>query len=122
MNFLLDESAEFRLAALLQQHGHYVKAIAHDYPSGLPDRQVLAIAKNEQRILITNDRDFGELIFRQRMPHAGVILFRLCLSTENRTTAITENRPTPISFLRKYLLPVRLQASWLSVLAGPTET
>jgi len=77
MKFLLDESAEFRLAAFLQQHGHYVKAIAHDYPSGLPDRQVLAIAKNEQRILITNDRDFGELIFRQRMPHAGVILFRL---------------------------------------------
>ncbi len=41
------------------------------------DREVLAIAQREQRILITNDRDFGELIFRQRLPHAGVILFRL---------------------------------------------
>jgi hypothetical protein len=38
---------------------------------------VLAIAVAEARILITNDRDFGELIFRQRLAHAGVILFRL---------------------------------------------
>ncbi len=35
------------------------------------------MAHQEQRVLITNDKDFGELIFRQRLPHAGVILFRL---------------------------------------------
>jgi predicted nuclease of predicted toxin-antitoxin system len=38
---------------------------------------VLAIATAEQRVLLTNDKDFGELIFRRRLPHAGVILFRL---------------------------------------------
>ena len=42
-----------------------------------PSSQVLAIAYAEQRILITNDRDFGELVFRLRQPHAGVVLFRL---------------------------------------------
>lgn len=31
--------------------------------------------------LITNDRDFGELIFRRRLPHAGVIYFRLPLAS-----------------------------------------
>lgn len=77
MKFLLDESAEFRLAAYLKHLGHDVTAIAHDYPHALPDPEVLAIARREQRILVTNDRDFGELIFRRRLPHCGVIFFRL---------------------------------------------
>jgi predicted nuclease of predicted toxin-antitoxin system len=77
MRFLLDESADFPLAAFLKQLGHDVTAIAHDYPQALSDLQVLAIAYQEQRILITNDHDFGELLFRRRLPHAGVILFRL---------------------------------------------
>jgi len=78
MKFLLDESAEYRLATFLQEKGYNVTAIGHDYPHSLPDREVLAIAYEEQRILITNDRsDFGELIFRYYAPHAGIILFSL---------------------------------------------
>lgn len=77
MRFLLDESADFPLAAFLQSQGYDVTAIAHDYPHALKDHEVLAIARQEQRILITNDRDFGELIVRQKLTHAGVILFRL---------------------------------------------
>jgi predicted nuclease of predicted toxin-antitoxin system len=81
MKFLLDESAEFRIALFLRDAGHDVTAIAHEYPQSLPDREILAIANAEQRVLITNDRDFGELIFRERLPHAGVIYFRLPLDT-----------------------------------------
>ena len=77
MKFLLDESADYPLAAFLRGVGHDVTAIAHDYPHALTDRQVLVIAVNEARILITNDHDFGELIFRQHLAHHGVILFRL---------------------------------------------
>ena len=78
MKFLLDESVEHRLAGFLQQLGHDVKAIVYDYPASLPDHNVLAIANQEKRILLTNDRgDFGELIFRRGLPHHGVILFRL---------------------------------------------
>ena len=47
MKFLLDESAEFRIAAYLQSQGHEVTAIAHDYPASLSDRDVLAIAYQE---------------------------------------------------------------------------
>ncbi len=43
----------------------------------MTDLEVLQAAMDEQRVLITNDRDFGELIFRRRLPHAGVIIFRL---------------------------------------------
>lgn len=77
MKFLLDESADARLAPYLREQGHDVTRLATDYPAGLADPVVLAIAVAEQRILITNDRDCGELVFRQRQPHAGVILLRL---------------------------------------------
>ena len=77
MKFLLDESVDFPLAEYLSDLGHDVTAIAHDYPGALKDRDVLRIAHDEGRVLITNDHDFGELVFRQKMPHAGVILFRL---------------------------------------------
>lgn len=80
MKFLLDESAEYRIAHALRVRGHDVTAIAHDYPRALPDIEVLAIAVAEQRILITNDRDFGELIVRQKLPHTGVIYSRLELA------------------------------------------
>ncbi len=81
MRFLLDENAEFRIAAFLTGLDHDVTAIAHDYPHALSDREVLAIALHERRILITNDRDFGELVFREGLAHAGVIYFRLALES-----------------------------------------
>ena len=78
MKFLLDENMDYRLAPFLEQLGHDVTAISVDYPHGLPDHEVLALAHKEQRILITNDAgDFGALIFQQHFPHSGVILFRL---------------------------------------------
>ncbi len=78
MKFLLDENIDYRLAPFLKQLGHDVTAISVDYPHGLPDHEVLALAQKEQRILITNDAgDFGALIFQQHLPHIGVILFRL---------------------------------------------
>src|SRR5438105_2311183 len=77
MRFLLDESAELRLRNFLRDQGHDATAIAHDYLASLTDDQVLAIARTEKRILVTNDRDFGELIFHHRRAHVGVIFFRL---------------------------------------------
>jgi predicted nuclease of predicted toxin-antitoxin system len=75
--FLLDESADLPLRAHLRSLGHDATAIAHEYPGALVDEDVLAIAVAEDRILITNDRDFGELVFRRQLPHRGIILFRL---------------------------------------------
>ena len=57
--------------------GHDATRIGRDYPGGLPDAEVLAIAHREGRILITDDRDFGELVFVHGRPHAGVIFLRL---------------------------------------------
>jgi predicted nuclease of predicted toxin-antitoxin system len=77
MKFLFDQSADFRLIPHLQNLGYDVQAISRNFPHGLPDEDVLAIARKEQRILIVADRDFGALIFHQDLAHAGVIFFRL---------------------------------------------
>ena len=77
MKFLLDQSTDARLIAYLRTHGHDATRIAKEHPAGLPDVQVLAIAHAEGRILVTDDRDFGELVFRLRQPHSGVIYLRL---------------------------------------------
>src|SRR5437764_8614200 len=77
MNFLLDQSTDARLITRLRDLGHDALRVGRDYPPGLPDEQVLSTAISEQRILITEDRDFGELIVSKKLPHAGVIYFRL---------------------------------------------
>ena len=77
MKFLVDESADARLATHLKSLGHDATTVARDYMPGLEDTEVLAIAQREGRILIANDRDFGELIHRLNLPHEGVIFFRL---------------------------------------------
>ena len=77
MRFLIDESADTRIAPPLRQLGHDVATVAGDYAAALEDAEVLALAHRDRRILIMDDRDFGELVFRHRQPHAGVIYFRL---------------------------------------------
>jgi predicted nuclease of predicted toxin-antitoxin system len=76
MKFLVDESAPARLVTFLASEGHDVTRVASDYPSGLSDEQVLALAVAEQRVVITNDRDFSDVIVHQKHAHAGLIYFR----------------------------------------------
>ncbi len=77
MKFLIDESADARVAPHLRNLGHDVKLVTADYGPSIDDIDILAIAVREERILITFDRDFGELVFSQQQPHAGVLYFRL---------------------------------------------
>ena len=53
---------------------------------GSTDIEVLQRACNENRILITSDKDFGDMVFRQQMEHRGIILLRL--SDEHPTNKI----------------------------------
>jgi predicted nuclease of predicted toxin-antitoxin system len=104
MRFLLDESAEARIAGFLTAHGHDSTRIGRDYPASLPDEAVLALAHREQRILITIDKDFGELVVREHQPHAGVVLFRFPLdSTAHQKIRALEaplaSRPAPLDQL-----------------------
>jgi len=75
MNFLADESCAGPVVRALREAGHHVVAIA-EVARGATDEQVLERALNEKRVLITEDRDFGELVYARGRSSAGVILVR----------------------------------------------
>lgn len=77
MRFLVDASPDARHVAHLRSLGHDVTRVGTDYPAAMKDIDILALAYREQRILVTDDRDFGELVFRLRHPHAGIVYLRL---------------------------------------------
>jgi predicted nuclease of predicted toxin-antitoxin system len=76
MKFVVDECTGPTVAKWLRQEGHDVVSIFDD-ARGSDDDYVLTFAFNDERVLITSDKDFGELIFREKRPHHGVILLRL---------------------------------------------
>lgn len=76
MKFLIDESVEFAVIRFLRQIGHDVVAVSEGV-IGIRDEEVLKAAYSEKRILVTNDKDFGTLIYFQRAKHHGVVLLRL---------------------------------------------
>ena len=85
MRFLADENVSHLVVERLRAGGFDVSAIG-EMKSGAPDRDVLATADAEQRILITEDRDLGELVIRQHLQAPGVILLELD-RLSNRTEA-----------------------------------
>jgi len=76
MNFVADESVDQPIIERLRQVGHDVMSITELSPS-LSDDEVLNDANSRGAILVTADKDFGELVFRQNRIHTGVILIRL---------------------------------------------
>ena len=75
MNFVADESCAGPVIRALRQAGHDVIAIA-EVEQGAADDQVLERALNDKRILITEDRDFGKLVFAHGRSSAGVMRVR----------------------------------------------
>jgi predicted nuclease of predicted toxin-antitoxin system len=75
MNFLADESCAGPIIRALRESGHDVVAIS-EVGKGATDEEVLERALNEKRVLITEDRDFGELVYARGRSSAGVILVR----------------------------------------------
>jgi predicted nuclease of predicted toxin-antitoxin system len=51
--------------------------LARDVAFGRPDRELLALALRLGAVILTEDTDFGELVIRERLPSAGVVLLRL---------------------------------------------
>jgi len=76
MRFIVDECTGPAVARWLEAGGHDVYSV-FDQSRGDDDDEVLRRAVAENRILITNDRDFGELIFREGRSHGGVVFLRL---------------------------------------------
>jgi len=76
MRFLVDESTGPAVAEWLRQRGHEAFSV-YDEARGMDDDDIIQKAFTENWILVTNDKDFGEKIYRERRLHKGVILLRL---------------------------------------------
>ena len=76
MRFLADENVEQPIVDALREAGHDVLCISHVGP-GASDSDVFRLAATEARLILTNDKDFGELAYRERRVAAGVVLLRL---------------------------------------------
>lgn len=76
MNLVADESIDRPTVERLRQDGHAIVYVAEMQP-GISDDQVLQEANQRNALLVTADKDFGELVFRMGRIHAGVLLIRL---------------------------------------------
>jgi len=77
MRLLANENIPGDAVELLRSRGHDVLWVRTDSP-GASDETNLARAVSQQRVLITFDKDFGDLVFhRGRVASCGVILFRM---------------------------------------------
>ena len=76
MRFLADEGVDGSIVGAARDDGHDVRWMAEEL-EGTKDDVILDFAVRDARILITEDKDFGELVYRQRLHHSGVVLVRV---------------------------------------------
>jgi predicted nuclease of predicted toxin-antitoxin system len=76
MRFLVDESTGPAVAEWLRENGHEVFSVFNE-ARGMQDGDIIQKTFRDYWILMTNDKDFGEKVYRERQPHRGVILLRL---------------------------------------------
>ena len=110
MKFFADEGVDLQIVARLRDEGHDVWYAAEDI-AGTDDEEILSLANQEERILITRDKDFGELAYRDKKVHAGIVLNRLFeLSSERKAELVCKvyrhrsglGNPQPL--LRRHIL------------------
>ncbi len=76
MNILADENISLTIVERLRKEGHQVKRVAEIGPRS-PDIEVLAIARQHETLLLTEDKDFGKLVMEAGGKVIGVFLIRL---------------------------------------------
>jgi len=77
VHFLADEGCDFQVVEVLRVAGHDVEAVAQVTP-GAPDLDVIEFARLGKRILLTEDRDFGQLVFAARAAEGAGVLYVRC--------------------------------------------
>jgi len=76
IKFLANENFPYSSVLILRDSNYDVSYIGTDF-SGISDAEVISLAINENRVILTFDRDYGELIFKKNLkPADGVIYFR----------------------------------------------
>jgi predicted nuclease of predicted toxin-antitoxin system len=96
MRIVADENIDCGIVKQLEDSGHEVRHFQGKawsdrppYSASISDEEVLAIAQTDSAILLTEDKDFGELVFRQRLTTSGVILIRLAGLSSDEKASLT---------------------------------
>ena len=74
--YLADEGVDFRIVRALREAGYSIVSVREESPS-IPDTQVLARALELDAVLLTEDKDFGDMVFLQKKSAPGILLIRL---------------------------------------------
>jgi predicted nuclease of predicted toxin-antitoxin system len=90
-----------------------IRDLGHDcldssaIPTRMPDVDVLRMAANDGRVVVTSDKDFGELIFVYHIPCPGVVLIRVALADEtSRVRHVRSVWPTILSRLPGFFVTI----------------
>jgi predicted nuclease of predicted toxin-antitoxin system len=106
MRFLLDQDVYAVTARLLSDMGHDVVPVAEMGLARAEDEEILRVAQDQGRILVTRDRDYGNLVFVQALG-SGVLYLRMLPSTQNAIHAELERVPsayTEIELARAFVV------------------
>ncbi len=103
VKFLIDESTGSKLGQLLIRDGHDV-VFVKDWHLGAKDHEVIEKANNESRIIITDDKDFGELVFRFGKKSKGIILIRMHSYDPKARLAVLRNVIKKVDLAGKFVV------------------
>lgn len=103
IKLLANENIPKLTIQILRQNGIDIKAVAEGH-SGITDTQVLQMAEKEERLIITFDRDYGELIFQKKLHFTmGLIYLRFIPRKPSEPAEVLVNLfNSEISFKRKF--------------------
>lgn len=87
MRFLVDVGVGRAVEKLLVNRGYEVKTIRSLDPR-MTDIDIIRLAVSEERMVITMDKDFGELVYHASEKHCGVLLLRMGNSSAGEKTAV----------------------------------
>jgi predicted nuclease of predicted toxin-antitoxin system len=90
LNIVADENIDVQIIERLRADRHSVQSVA-EFEPGIDDEAVLRESRETNAILLTADKDFGELVFRQGLVHSGVVLIRLAgMAPETKADIVSE--------------------------------
>jgi predicted nuclease of predicted toxin-antitoxin system len=114
MRFLADENCDFEVVRVLRAAGHDVLCVK-DVAGGATDDVVIGVALAEVRVLITEDKDFGQLVFASSTDSPGVIYLRFPARSRNEIAAavlsLVEREGTHLSKRFAVVQPGRVRLS-----------
>ena len=76
LSLLADENIDQRLVSSLRLAGIFVYSVAESSP-GISDEEVMRLSENLSAMILTDDKDFGEIVFRKQRSCPGIVLLRL---------------------------------------------